>query len=359
MNKKSILHVIDSLKTGGAETLLVGIVRSLPSYNNIIVTLLPDNDFRAQTTSMNIICLHYRNKLCLPRCIRTLRAIIKENKVDIIHSHLLTATFIARLAKPKSIPLLFSVHNILSKSAFKLSKLSWLLEKATYRKSHTAIFVSNEVKRDYKSTVGIRGSHHVLYNYIADEYFKKKLKRQDTNGQLPIRLISVGSLKPQKNYSFLIHALKNWDEQNYTLDIYGDGPLKSQLSNEINKLNLQKNIFLKGKKSNLYDIIVKYDLYIMPSIYEGFGIALLEAMALEIPTLIADIAELKEVSEGNALFFDPYDYNSLIEKLKAFKGNPAIANDNKKKGKLRALELSDRKKYMATLTTIYNKNECN
>ncbi|MGI8582248.1 MAG: glycosyltransferase, partial [Chitinophagaceae bacterium] len=110
MNKKTILHIIYNLGRGGAETMLVTIVKELTDYNNIVVTLFPHNHFKDKLRSDKYYCLGLTSIIHLPLARNSLRKIIKENNVDIVHSHLFWPTILARMATPKNIPLITTIH---------------------------------------------------------------------------------------------------------------------------------------------------------------------------------------------------------------------------------------------------------
>ena len=86
--KKTILHIIDNLGRGGAETMLVTVIKHLPEYNNIIVTLKPENEFYNDLEHDGLYCLNMHSPLQAPIAALKLRRIIKENNVSIVHSHL-------------------------------------------------------------------------------------------------------------------------------------------------------------------------------------------------------------------------------------------------------------------------------
>ena len=348
---KTVLHIIDSLETGGAEMLVAGTVVSMSAYHHIIVTLKKTNDFQKELNNLPLFCLNYESKFDLIRSVKELRAIINQHKIDIIHAHLLTSTFLARLAKKKEIPLVFSVHNTLSESAFKKSRISKWLEKLTYKSSDHIIFVSESIKKDYDKYINIKGSHDVLHNFIEDKFFDHHLAKQHQNTS-PFKLVSVGSLKPQKNFSFLIQAFQHLED--CTLDIIGDGPLMNDLFEEIKHHGVQNRVKLLGNQNNIDEILTNYDLFVMASTFEGFGIAAVEAMALGIPTMLSDISVFREVADNASVFFNPNQKEDFISKLKELKTSNkklALLSQN---GHIRALQISKKSRYIKKLSYIYN-----
>ena len=347
-----ILHIIDSLNTGGAEFLVANVVNSMKEHEHRIVVLVEGNDYQDLLEGIRIDCLNYSSKLGLPSAKRQLKRIIKEHKTDLIHSHLLTATFVARQARPATIPLLFSVHNILSKSAFEASQLSYYLEKYSYKEDHHALFVSDEARKDYDNVIGIKGAYSVLPNFVSDEFFDPEWERNDHSLNDPVSLVAVGSLKEQKNYSFLIKSLRTFNP-NIELHIIGKGPLKEKLEEQIRQSGMEDRVKLLGGISEVYRVLKNYDLFIMASRYEGFGIALTEAMAAGLPTLISNAPTLVSLSDGASSEFELGNESDFREKLQELIDNQNLRESSSQKGKKRAKEICGKTNYLQKLEEIY------
>lgn len=316
--KKNLLLIIDNLAKGGAEVLLIGILPELNKrFSIILVTLSEECDFKEE----QILCdkkysLGFHNKLSFLDCILKLKNIIKLHQPSFIHSHLFYSSLAARIACPSTIPLIYSLHNEMSKSVFNNSRVLTFLEKRTIRKNHTVVAVSDGVLNDYENTIKKNIHSFVLRNYISDVYFKEKACAKDFNNFQKINLVAVGNIKNQKNYIYLINAFRHLAEYNISLDIYGDGNEEDFkiLRDETMKDNLP--VFFKGRVDNPYEILPQYDLYVSCSKYEGFGIAPVEAMALGLPLLLSDLPVFHEITFDNALFFDVNNRLSFVNLIK-------------------------------------------
>ncbi|MBC8033315.1 MAG: glycosyltransferase, partial [Chitinophagaceae bacterium] len=131
--KKTIVHIIYNLGRGGAETMLVATLKELNEYNNILVTLYPDNHFGTDLPCSKYICLGVRSLPLLPLYSLKLRKIIRDNKADMVHSHLFWPTFLSRLAVPKNIPLVTTIHAFIASSVeYKRWYIKWL-DQFSYR----------------------------------------------------------------------------------------------------------------------------------------------------------------------------------------------------------------------------------
>jgi glycosyltransferase involved in cell wall biosynthesis len=349
--KPVIVHVIDSLTRGGAETLLVNLLPALADrYDIILVTLRPDSDFPADRVAVKAhYCLGYTGSLSLPACAWKLRRIIRRHRPALVRAQLFTASLVARLATPRGVPLVFSIHNPMSEDAYTKNRLALPLEKLTYRRRHALIAVSRSALEDFDQWVGIRGKSFVLPNFIADAYFEAARVRRTAEG--PVRLVAVGMLKAQKNYFYLIEAFKRMRGEDVSLDIYGDGPLRAELQSAIDAHDLP--IRLMGKRADVHAALGDYDLFVMPSLYEGFGIAPVEAMAAGLPLLLSDLPVLREISYGNALFFDIEDPGSLPALLGTVREGKADIAGLSERGIALAREHYRREAYVERLAAIY------
>lgn len=103
-------------------------------------------------------------------------------------------------------------------------------------------------------------------------------------------VISVGRLDYQKGFDFLINAWKTVSEKHpdWKLDIYGEGPLKEQLQEQINNLQLSSSVTLCGRTPNITEKYAQHSIYVMSSRAEGLGLVLLEAAFCGLPLISYD-----------------------------------------------------------------------
>ena len=351
MSNKRILHFIDALGKGGAEMLLAGVVRSMPEYEHVIVTLYPLNEFNDEIPdSVEIICLHAYSQLQKVRSVFKLRRILREKQIDVIHSHLYWPTMIARLSKTSKQKLISSYHNVLyGRHGSSYGTRYKLIDKFTYRSSHLTLSVSEQVKADLAAHIGIVKNSEVLYNYVDNKYYKDPKAAFEPGETL--RILSVGNLKPQKNYVPVIQAMAEETPVGFTWDIYGEGPERTTIETLINEHQLHQ-INLKGSVKNVNQIIRQYDLLLFPSKWEGFGIALVEAMAAGLPCLVADLPVLREVAEDTVMYFDPEKPHEALSAIEKILDNTINIDDLVKKSRERALAFNS-DNYMQRLKEWY------
>lgn len=297
-----IVHVIDSLQVGGTENQFLALLPDLARDHEVVLVTLGDDD----RPDLDELAISKRYRLgffgprSLPRSLLRLRRILAAEKPDIVRSQLYWSGITARLATPRSVPLIFSIHSTMSADGYANSRASLWLEKLTYRDRHGLISVSEYALDDFSRHVGLKGRADVMTNFVAPEFLAHQRPRRAFVPSL--RLVAVGNLKPVKNFGYLLSALRELP-RDVQLDIYGEGAERASLERQIAQSGVSAR--LMGARSAMWEVLADYDLFVMPSLYEGCPNAAIEAMAVGLPLLLSDIPVMREVSHGNALFFDP------------------------------------------------------
>jgi glycosyltransferase involved in cell wall biosynthesis len=183
---------------------------------------------------------------------------------------------------------------------------------------------SYSTKRDIINYFGIReGKIKVVYPGVERRFRPiSNVKEYRLKNNLPSKMIlNVGTLEPRKNVVTLIKAFKKLKElgfENYKLVIAGDkGWLYKQIFDEIKSSDLQKEVLFLGIVGD-EDLPMLYncaDIFVYPSLYEGFGLPPLEAMACGIPVITSNTSSLPEVIDNAGIMVDPDDVNSLCEAM--------------------------------------------
>uniref|UniRef100_UPI0040498AFF glycosyltransferase n=1 Tax=Flavobacterium sp. TaxID=239 RepID=UPI0040498AFF len=132
-------------------------------------------------------------------------------------------------------------------------------------------------------------------------------------------ILTVSSHHPRKNFNRLLDAFERIEDQD--LHLYIIGNMNKHFVNNSNKNNcLERVVFLNNISDNqLVEFYKKSKLFVYPSLYEGFGIPIIEALCLNIPVLVSNIPIFNEVCGENASYFDPKSttsiYNCIIKNL--------------------------------------------
>lgn len=351
--KKTILHIIDDLGRGGAEIVLATTVKQLSEYNNIIVTLYPKNEFGNELKFYKYYCLNVKSFLLLPTVISKFKKIIKENNVDIVHSHLFWSTVLCRLAVPGKIPLITTIHAFIASSLeYKYFHIRFV-DKLTYGlRKNIIIAVAEGARQEYFNFLKLKPYRsYALHTFVDTSQFDYHKKNNRTKTEDICKLISVGNLRQQKNQIFLLEAFRHLDKKEYQLDIYGEGILRNELALFIKENNI--NVNLKGTVNNLAALINEYDLFVMASKYEGFSLGVLEAMAMKMPLLLSDIVSFREQCADTATYFKENNVEDFITKLKKITADKNEMKLRGEKAYVRVVENFTLEHHMVGLRNIY------
>lgn len=337
---------------GGAEVLLRNTINGMSQFEHFLCYLRKPAPLLSSIQIQDTYYIGHRSWSNVYSSIRQLTKIIDKHRPDIIHSHLFEPTLLARISCPKKIKFFFTIHNILSKDAFEVNRLSLMAEKLTYKKRHHLIAVSGQALNDYDKWVGIKGPADVLYNYVGEKFFDLQY-----NYNQPVedsfKLVAVGNLRRQKNYSALLAAFEMLKDLPVSLDIYGDGDMKDELQTWIdtNKLNVR----LMGRVDDVSKILLNYHAYILPSLFEGFGIAPMEAMAAGMPVLLSDLEVFREIGEDVPIYFDPASPTSIALAIRSTFSNWKSISEKARSGKALIANKASREVYFKKLIEIYSK----
>ncbi len=246
---------------------------------------------------------------------------ITDINPDFIHAHLIEPqTIIARICSRLSkIPYTFKIHG---SDAFagcpnSLDFLCRDAKKCFVVSSATCNHLIEKYKIDYNNYV----IHPCGINLSR---FKPKRKPRQRH------LLCVSRLIKTKGISYLIEAAKILREEDFEfeLNIVGDGYNVNDFKNLVKELDLTKTVFFSGAliDDQLIDAYQQSDLFILPSLCEGLGMVLIEAMACGIPCIATRVGGIPEVivDEFNGLLVRPEDPKDLAEKIKYLLTNPLI-----------------------------------
>lgn len=352
--KKKIVHFIFNLYRGGAETMMVRVIKELPEYEHVVVTLFPGNNFGTELQCKKWICLNIKSLFAIPIAFFKFRKLIGDEKPDLVHTHLFWPTLVARFSLPAKIPLITTIHAFIATSVEYKHWYIRFLDRLTYKfRKSIIIVVAKGALEEYFSFLHIKPyKAYALYTFVDVERFNVEKIPVEKNSAV-FKLIAVGALRLQKNYPFIINAMALIKDKNIELDIYGTGNLKTALQEQIKASGAKVN--LKGEVNNIEQIIPQYDLFVMSSTFEGFSLGILEAMAMRMPLLLSDIASFKEQCVNNAWYFslaDAADAASQIALLSTLDKN--ILLEKAEAGRQRALTNFTLAQHISGLRKIYD-----
>jgi glycosyltransferase involved in cell wall biosynthesis len=362
--KTKVLFLIPSLVGGGAERTLINILKNIDYLLFDVHLVIVDNNgiyCRQVPKQVKVLPLFSNTKL-----VRVLSYIQKKmgfnnfvvnrflNQIDSSYD-----TAISFLDSNFT-DLLFNIPNVNKTitwvhSSYKTNKNFYKFYKnESYRKQLIAhryakldaiVFVSHDAKTEFEEIFGSFKNMSVIYNFMDEKNIHLKANSFEIQKKENIvKFISVGSLFPVKNYGSLIKAAHILRENNFifSLDIYGKGFLKDELTSLIKSLSLENFVKLKGFVTNPYPYIKNADVFIMSSKSEAMPMALCEAMILSKPTLVTDCSGCREVVDyGKYGLMVDQNPKAIADGMKSFISQKHLINQFKELSKQRALEFND------------------
>ena len=322
-----ILHIIFSFNVGGTETMLVDILNRQVVRHKVALCIV-NNQYSEELLELlderiKIIKLNRieggKNIFDLVR----LNLRILRFKPRIIHSH--NSNVILYLPVSLFIKTVCMVH------ANKLPCKGLHLYKKVYA-------ISQSVFKELKD----RGFTNLSIIYNGIDLDSIALSQMNSPKSETFRLVQVSRLEHEKKGQHLLLAALSLLEKKYrctnvTLDFIGQGSSMDYLSGLVHKYELESRVSFLGIKprSYIYSHLKDYDLLVQPSIYEGFGLTVAEAMAAAIPVLVSDSGgPLEIVNDGNVGYtFRSTDVDSLAEKLYWIINNPDKTKEMAIKGR--------------------------
>ena len=244
---------------------------------------------------------------------RNLQKLIKTENITIIHTHHRMAAFYARILTifNKKVRHIYTAHGIFE------DKVSF------YRfavKNASVIAVGESVKNKLIE-MGVVRQARVIVNAIQSDQTTDSDPEITKNMGLKIGFI--GRLEKGKGLSYLLEALAGLDNKDITLYIAGTGSLLDELENESTALKLSDKVKFLGYRDDTDTIINSCDVMVLPSLFEGLPLTLIEYMSYGKPVIASNIPGINDIlNNENGTLFESGNSDSLRQAISNFIDNP-------------------------------------
>ena len=218
-----------------------------------------------------------------------------------------------------------------------------VLGKSSARKADAVITVSNSSKGDIEEFYGLDSRKiYVTYEAANEDFFNAgKSKLASVCAKYAIDtdfILAVGNIQPRKNLASLVKAfgmLVDKTPFSHKLVLVGKALFRElDVFQEIVKWGLVDRVVFTGyvEDRDLPSLYAAAHLFVYPSVYEGFGLPLLEAMACGTPVIASKTSSIPEVVGDAALMIDPYDVSGIANAIGFLLSNEAIRRQMSQKG---------------------------
>lgn len=316
--KIKILLVTGSLNIGGMETVAMNIARySNKDIFTVDFLVYGDNEYANEKEALELGCKIYR--VPFPHSTpltfeKNVRKILRDNgPYQIVHCHnLFNCGFVARAAFKEKVPVRIShshTNRLIKNKSIVRNIYEWYMRKLINKYS-TNYFACSKKAGKYLFGNTFLEEGYVLQNGIDIDKFKlnsiirqKYRKKYNLNNNVMV-IGQVGTLCDVKNHLFSLNVFKKLLEKSnekYKLVFVGDGELRDLIKQRIKDLNLTRDVIMLGRRNDVPALLSMFDLYFMPSKYEGVSVALMEAQTAGLPCVVSDTACAPEVKVTNQI----------------------------------------------------------
>ena len=310
-----VLHIISSFGLGGAETLLLNLIKACKEdVTVVVINDLVDEKLRQDllNTGFKAYFLNKKRGNKHPKYLFRLLKILRENNIEVIHSHDLGSMMWPIMYKfiKRRLKFVYTIHS--SPDIKNMSKLMLLINR-TFVDMNIAI--SEDILNDC-----VKNNLKVVKIYNGIDI---KGSKQAHGGTRTFNIVNVARIIHQiKGQDILIKALKECKDRGmkFTCQLVGEvNDTKSfeYLQELIERFDLSEEIKFLGKRSDVPDLLSQSDLFILPSRLEGLPLSLLEGMAARLPVIASNISGSAElVKPGkNGLLFETENHLDLADKI--------------------------------------------
>lgn len=342
-----ILHILNTSSFSGAENVVISIIDELQKKqlkNMRLVYVSLEGSIESKLKKENIEYEPIKKV-----SIRELRRVIKKYHPDIIHAHDFTASIVCSAATMK-IPVISHIHN--NCPWLKSMCAKTILYGISCVRYKYMLGVSNSVFDEFIFGKFFRRKERIIGNPISVESIRKKTKQISYDEKYDV--VFLGRLSAQKNPEKFVDIIYEISKRRFVKAVMlGDGELREELEEKIKGLGLENTIILKGFVENPYSILVNCKMMCMPSRWEGFGLAAVEALALGKPVLAAGVGGLTgivndscgKICESKEEFVE--EMVLMLEDFETYK--------KRQEGALiRAQQLDNMDKYVSQIMELYD-----
>lgn len=343
-----ILHVVGDSKFGGDSVIICRLAQLAQSLGWQVEVLTTDPTFQEFLRKVNIsvvpleaIWREIRPFQDLQGVYRLYRFLKSEN-YTIVHTHTSKGGFVGRLAaRLANVPIIlhtvhgFAFHEQSSPSALRFYAT---LERLAANLCDLIVTLT-EFHRQWALELGIGNKDKIvtIANGISPKRVQTSLPLEQVRhfwgvNQDEMVILSAARLAPQKGIEYLIDAIpfliKHLNRP-FRIVLAGDGPLSSQLEDRVKNLGVQKYVIFLGFRSDVGDLLAASDIVVIPSLWEGLSISLLEAMAAGKPIITTTIGSNIELlsNRENALLISPKDSQALAQAIIELAQNPELLHN--------------------------------
>ncbi|MDO8525691.1 MAG: glycosyltransferase [Candidatus Omnitrophota bacterium] len=363
--KIKVLYLSVHTNFGGAEIGLLTTLRNIDRsrFECLVVSIEKKGALGGEIEKMGIrvIYLNSAARIFNLGLVKKIASILRQERPDVLHTSLFYANFFGRLAAffHKAPVLVSEERSMYTEKRFYHIIIDNLLSHMTDRIITCSKSVTDFTLRQEKISAD---KFHLIYNAVDAARFRVSRAKMDMRlilglGAGDFIIGSVGSLIPKKGHRFLIEAFAalQKDIRPAKLVIAGDGESRGDLVKMAADLGVGSEALFLGFRYDIPEIMKAMDIFVLPSLQEGFPRAIVEAMYMGLPVIASNISGIPEIiSDGeNGFLAAAGDPQALADKIAILYKDPGLRNRMglKAKGKIESGYLPQ--DYINNLQSLY------
>lgn len=325
-----ITHIIRNFEIGGLETVVLRLARIQVSKGMKVRIVCIEKEIGPtlihEDCGLEIVKIDKRNNL-VGMCKVFFELL--HNRPDIINTHnFLANVYGGYVGVLLRIPVCLTLHSGAKQNSYEYERKSTFIPRRY-------ICVSDDIKNNLLACSA--GQIHadqieVILNGIDPSELSKESSsniREELNIYKDDLLIgTVGRLHPVKNQILLIDAIARLKHEiaNIKLLVVGDGPLRGELESRTKELNIEDLVTFVGSRSDVPVLLKGMDIFVLPSLYEGSPISLIEALGMRLPVVASSVGAIPNIIQNgsNGFLVKPDDIDNLVSVIQELAKNQQI-----------------------------------
>ena len=332
-----LIFLVVGLGVGGTESHLLELASRIDRkrFEVVVVSLKPDGLLVSELRSrgVRVISLNGKGKMDI-RVLFRLREILRAERPDVVQAFLFLANVVALLCGRilKSFAVISSYHDeVVSEGWF-----NRMIDRATMKWAAHIVCCSEAVRRSVDQKIGRGKNNFAVIPFGVDtDWFREPRGISGSTIVLQKGLPVIGTVcrlvEPKKGLKYLLEAVAQLEQEAgkpvCQVLLVGEGPAEQGLRTLSERLGISPRVAFVGARRDIPAVLSLMSIFVLPSLYEGFGIAILEAMAAGKPVIATTVGGIPEfvVSGQSGFLVPPGDAPALARAIKQLLDEPEKA----------------------------------
>ncbi|QOY90870.1 glycosyltransferase [Paludibaculum fermentans] len=334
--KKRILHVVPDLMPYGLERVVWSLVTRADrdEYEPGVVSM-----YDAEPGSMGpelerrgVKVFHLGKRRGFdPRTFGSMASVLRDWRPNLLHTHNYVLRYVLPAAAAAGMPpIVHTIHNVADREVERVGQ--WLHQLA-FRRWVRPVAIADEVAASFQRVYKLDHPALIpngidLTPYAAARQDRGAWRQREGFTEDELLLVCVARFYEQKNHKTLLDAFAQLKDElpKARLLLAGDGHLRGAVEQQIAALGLGSRVTLLGRRDDVAGILGASDIFVLPSLWEGNPLSVMEAMAAGLPVAVTAVGGVPELVETgrSGLLCNPGDVDSLASALRTLAGSAAL-----------------------------------